>query len=120
MIFKRQHELKTKYDTIERINLGYDFPTGVVDLNDPTAQQRIKDFMWRITEELGEAANTLKCKPWKVTHMPTDEIHFLEELIDAFHFMIELLIMVGFTPESLTQLYLDKSDVNRFRIRSNY
>lgn len=120
LIFRRQAELEVKYDPIERINLGYDFPQGIFDLDDPKAQQRIKDFCWRITEEIGEAANCLKNKPWKTSHMPTDQIHFREEMVDAFHFFIALLIHCGFTPESLVAMYMDKNDVNHFRIRSKY
>ncbi len=119
-IFARQQQLIEKYHDIEAKNTGLDIPANPVDLNDRASQLRIKDFMWRITEELGEAANCLKLKPWKSTPMVTDEVHFLEEMIDAFHFMIELLIMVGFTPESLTQMYLNKAAVNSFRQTSNY
>lgn len=91
-----------------------------LDLNSTIVQYRIKDFMWRITEELGEAANTLKNKPWKNTHMLVDETHFLEEIVDAMHFFIELLIMIGFTPETAATMYLDKNAVNHFRQGSNY
>lgn len=120
VIFRRQAELMIKYHKIEEINLGRELPEGILDLDDPRAQERIKDFAWRITEEIGEAANCLKNKPWKTSHMPTDKVHFNEEMIDAFHFFIELLIMCGFTPESLVAMYMDKNDVNHFRIRSKY
>jgi dimeric dUTPase (all-alpha-NTP-PPase superfamily) len=100
--------------------LGHSVPKGVFNINDPACQQRLKDFFWRITEEWGEAANCLKNKPWKNTHMETDETHFLEEVIDAFHFTVEVLLHLGFTPESLVVMYLNKNDVNKFRIKSNY
>lgn len=125
LIFEKQFELMTRYHEIEANNLGFTFPTVEkmgegLDINNTRVQYRIKDFMWRITEELGEAANTLKNKPWKNTHMVVDETHYLEEIIDAVHFLVELLIMSGFTPESLTTLYLNKNAVNQFRIRSQY
>lgn len=120
VIFERQKQLMDKYHDIESKNLGYEAPQGVLDLHNPQHQQRLKDFAWRITEEIGEAMNCLKNKPWKQTHMPTDEVHYAEELVDAFHFMVELLIHSGFTAESLVAMYLDKNDVNLFRIRSQY
>lgn len=120
MIFDRQKALMDKYHDIESKNLGTEQPAGVLNLNDPKHQQRLKDFAWRITEEIGEAMNTLKNKPWKTTHMLTDEVHYREELVDAFHFMVELLIHSGFDAESLAAMYLDKNDVNLFRIRSKY
>lgn len=119
-IFEKQHQLMEKYDPIESKNMGYQIPTGVLDLSDPKAQVRLKDFAWRITEEIGEAMNCLKNKPWKQTQMVTDETHYLEELVDGLHFYIELLIHSGFTPESLVKMYLNKSAVNEFRIRSQY
>lgn len=120
LIFERQLDKMLKYHVIEEKNLGRTLPHAPFDLDDAACQERIKDFMWRITEELGEAANCLKNKPWKNTHMTTDKIHFLEEIVDSVHFMVELLIMIGFTPETITMMYLDKNDVNGFRIDSNY
>lgn len=120
IIWARQEELVLKYEPIEEANLKTILPKGAFDLNDCRSQQRLKDFAWRITEELGEAMNCLKNKPWKVTQMTTDETHYREELVDALHFFIELLMHSGFEPESLTRMYLNKSDVNRFRIRSRY
>ena len=119
LIFKRQSELMKKYSKIETDN-GHYTPKGIVDLHDRHDQQYLKDFAWRITEELGEAMNCLKNKPWKQTEMVTDEEHFLEELIDGFHFYIELLILCGFTPETLFRTYFAKSEVNKFRQRSQY
>lgn len=125
LIFEKQFDLMVKYHPIEENNLGFKIPSvdkmgEGLDINSTLVQYRIKDFMWRITEELGEAANTLKNKPWKNTHMVVDETHYLEEVIDAVHFLVELLIMNGFTPESLTTMYLNKNAVNQFRQRSNY
>lgn len=119
-IFKRQQELIDKYHPIEEENAGHSLPHAPVDINTHAGQARLKDFAWRVTEELGEAMNCLKNKPWKQSHMITDEIHYREELADAFHFMIELFVLSGFDATSLTAMYLDKNAVNQFRIRSNY
>jgi len=119
-IFERQKELAEKYHPIEERNLGCKLAEYPVNLNICSHQQRIKDLMWRIVEELGEAGNCLKNKPWKNTNMATDELHFYEEIADAFHFFIELCIAVGLDAEKLTKLYFAKSEVNLFRIRSNY
>lgn len=120
VIFDRQTELMAKYHSIEEKNLNHFIPQGALDLHDPQHQQRLKDFAWRITEEIGEAMNCLKNKPWKQTHMMTDEVHYREELVDAVHFMVELLIHSGFDARSLTEMYLNKNAVNQFRIRSEY
>lgn len=119
-IFIRQRELMEKYHPIEEqqgLLLTPDIP---VNLHDPKGQARLKDFAWRVTEELGEAMNCLKNKPWKQTFMETDEAHYKEEIVDALHFFVELCILSGFDAESLTDMYLRKSQVNKFRQRSNY
>lgn len=119
-IFRRQFSLMQKYHGIEKSN-GHRVPAKIpVNLHDRHDQQYLKDFAWRITEEIGEAMNTLKNKPWKQTEMTTDEDHFREELIDGFHFYVELLILTGFTPELLFETYYLKSEVNKFRQRSEY
>lgn len=120
LMFEKQAGLLEKYRDLEEKFLGHPIPPHPFDINGRAEQIHIKDMMWRITEELGEAANCLKLKPWKSTPMVTDEAHFLEEVVDAVHFFIEMLILIGFTPETLAKMYLQKEAVNRFRIASNY
>ena len=109
-----------KYHAIEVTN-GHKVPQKVpVNLHDRHDQQYLKDFAWRITEEIGEAMNTLKNKPWKQSELTTDVDHFKEELIDGFHFYVELLILTGFSPRDLFETYFLKSEVNKFRQRSDY
>jgi hypothetical protein len=119
-IFQRQHELMVKYHSIEEKNGLLQTPEVPVNIDSALGQARLKDFAWRVTEELGEAMNCLKNKPWKVTQMETDRKHYLEELADAFHFFIELCILSGLDARGLTGLYFKKSTVNKFRQRSNY
>ena len=119
-VFERQAELMHTYHVIEdRNNLlqTYDVP---VDLHDKMGQARLKDFAWRITEELGEAMNCLKNKPWKQTQMSTDVEHYQEEVADALHFFIELCILSGLGPDELFDMYMAKSKVNEFRQESQY
>jgi hypothetical protein len=71
-------------------------------------------------EKLGVAMNCLKNKPWKTTHMTTDKANFLFEVIQFNHALFALLSNVGFTPKTLTQIYLNKNAVNQFRINSKY
>lgn len=119
-IFNKQKELMEKYHDIENKNGLLQTKDCPVDLNDSKGQSRLKDFAWRITEELGEAMNCLKNKPWKQTQMLTDTIHYKEELIDALHFFIELFILSGMEASDVYQMYFKKNEVNKFRQRSNY
>lgn len=119
-MFKWQDELMRKYYDIEEkagLLQTEDLP---VDIDSPAGQARLKDLAWRITEELGEAMNCLKNKPWKQTHMPTDIDHFYEELSDFLHFSLELFITAGLDARKLFALYFLKAEINKFRQRSGY
>ena len=119
-IFLRQRELMEKYHRIEKGN-GLLLYEGVpIDLHDRMGQARIRELIRRTVEELFEASHTLKNSPWKGSHVLTDEDHFYEELADALHFFIELCIAVGLDAETLHKVYFKKSEVNKFRVKSNY
>lgn len=83
-IFTRQKSLMDKYHDIE-LRSGL-LQTGdcPVNLDDKRGQARIKDFSWRVTEELGEALDAKDTKD-----------HYQEELIDGLHFLTELTILAG-------------------------
>jgi len=115
-IWKRQRELVEKYAEIEGFSLD-DIP---VNLDTKKGQNRVRDMMWRVVEELGEAANCLRNKPWKQNEVPTDKDHYFEELSDAMHFFVELLLVSGLTAEDAWNLYRRKFEVNQFRQRSGY
>ncbi len=91
-IFQRQKELMIRYSEIEKKN-NFVFPEGPLNLDDSAHQYYIKDFAWRITEEITEATEARR------THK--DQTHFREELCDALHFLIELLILVDIKPGDL-------------------
>lgn len=117
-IFHRQQELEDKYEDIEAAN-GFPHPTGA-DLDDAATQWFLKDAAYRVVEELSEATNCLKNKPWKTSQVVTDKDHFYEELADAWHFMVRLTIYSGLSSEDLYKLYFKKSEVNKFRQETNY
>jgi hypothetical protein len=117
-IFNRQQELEDQYESIETAN-GFPSPPSR-DLNDYGFQRYLKDAAYRIVEEISEATNCLKNKPWKQTPVITDEDHYFEEMADGFHFYIRWAIKSGLTAEDLYKLYFKKSEVNLFRQESNY
>jgi hypothetical protein len=120
-IFDGQVELIAKYHDIEqgRGALVVE-PTEFGEIDHRFVQWRIKDLAFRCIEEMTEATNTLKNKPWKQSEVPTDKVHFYEELADAFHFFVELCITAGMNAEDLARIYHRKHAVNQFRQRSNY
>lgn len=95
-IFARQMELIEKYHDIEERNGLLQTKDCPVNLNDKKGQARIKDFAWRVTEELGEALDSRH-----------DDLHFKEELIDGLHFLTELSILAGENPSTLVKESID-------------
>lgn len=127
-IFEGQHHLMhdaepgaENYDQIERRNGAVRVPVEMYgELDDRRVQMQLKDLAYRVVEELSEATNCLKNKPWKDTFVETDKPHFYEELADALHFFVELLTVSGLTAEQVFELYFQKHAVNRFRQESRY
>lgn len=83
-IFDRQRSLMGKYHDIELRSGLLQTEDCPVNLDDKRGQARIKDFSWRVTEELGEALDA-----------KTSKDHYQEELIDGLHFLTELTILAG-------------------------
>lgn len=83
-IFDRQKSLMGKYHDIELKSGLLQTEDCPVNLDDKRGQARIKDFSWRVTEELGEALDA-----------KTNRDHYQEELIDGLHFLTELTILAG-------------------------
>lgn len=188
-IFNRQRELMDKYHDIELRSGLLQTEDCPVNLDDKRGQARIKDFSWRITEEIGEAldalnneggesgllhfheelidglhfltemtilsgidasnwtlndfiqiadkralnelialfiqtlgmmCNCLKNKPWKQTMMKTNKENFYLHLTRVWAIYVSILVSQGFTEEDICDVYFKKSQVNKFRQRSNY
>lgn len=106
-IFADQRKLAERYDEIEEAN-GFPIPHSK-SLHDRLVQYRIKDFMWRTTEEIAEA---LEHEPpiaeWRDEWNDNGKIrHFFEELVDSVHFFAELSIMAQFNPEEIKHVAKD-------------
>ena len=102
-IFKRQAELHKKYGPIEEKNgIGLAVVKGIpFDLDNPKWQYVIKDYAWRVTEELTEALEA---------HQEKNIPHTVEELIDALHFYTEALIICDISPDDVHDRLLSASE----------
>lgn len=92
-----------KYHGIEKLSGLLQTGLVPVDIHSKAGQARIKDFAWRVTEEIAEATSAFSYDHGDPELART---HGREEIADAFHFMVELLILAGFDPEKLTRLAL--------------
>jgi len=90
-IFNKQRSLMHKYEGIEASNGLLQTDKVPVDINNNKGQSRLKDFAWRVTEELMESLEAFRIHPEL-------ELHYKEEIADAFHFLVELAILSDIEP----------------------
>jgi len=85
-IFKKQRALMDKYHTIElRSNIFEYMDHSVpVDLHTTAGQARLKHLAWCTVEEIAEALDGVGVRNKK------------EEVVDALHFLVELIITAGY------------------------
>lgn len=121
VIFAEQKKLMEKYHDIEKASGLLQTTDIPVDLHSAPGQARLKDFAWRITEELCEALDALSsdsfgndCK----NDRKDDRNHAREEIADAFHFLIEFAILAGIDSSNgyyfhtdVDKPHLDKLDI---------
>jgi len=70
--------------------------------------------------ELGMAMNCLKNKPWKQAQMETDVEKFHGQLMRVLILWASFAEAIGMTYEKAYDYYFKKSEVNKFRQRSQY
>lgn len=93
-IAQLQKELIGYYIEIEGL------PTPPINLQTKPSQLMMKDFIARITEELGEGYESLKTSSdGSLTFYLLS--NFYEELADALHFIMEAIIYAGVTPGNI-------------------
>ena len=105
-IFKRQKHLHDKYKPIEHASgIGLAIIQDVpFSLDDKRWQYVLKDYAWRVTEELAEAGEAV---------LEGNPDHHIEELIDALHFYTELMIMTGY---DTVVIKMSSSSVGKFHV----
>lgn len=98
------------------------FPQFPTDLSSKQGQKFLKDIRNHLMEELFEAGQHLKnAKSHRATEVPeVDREAYKEELVDALHLFLELVIASGISREELVEAFLQKGRVNVDRIRNGY
>jgi len=130
-IFELQRQLINGYIKIEKL------PLYPLDIHDPKSQIIIKDFSARVVEELGEAYESLEYlhkymgtvkDGWNPPDVDPDRVlphlyNFNEEMADAIHFMVELMIYSGYYPKDVLKedpsMEFDEVDIFKY-LQVNY
>lgn len=79
----------------------------------------IKDMVLALSDELHEALQEVGWKPWATSRHVNDEA-FKGELIDAWHFFMNLILVSGMDPFDFMQRYISKHDKNASRQKAGY
>lgn len=96
-------------------SFGYDFPMTGEELGD-----FVRTNTTAIVAELGEALKEIGWKPWSVGQGYVNREAYLGELVDAGHFLANLLVAVGITDDEWEAAYRRKQLVNRDRQAAGY
>lgn len=108
LIFERQRKLQEE-----------SFGVKLDELSDEQRSQFIKDMILAATDELHEALAEVGWKPWATSRHINREA-FVGELVDVLHFIVNLWLAVGATPEEVQDRYQQKADKNAKRQQDGY
>lgn len=90
------------------------------DITDPEERiQFIKDMTYALEDELHEMTGEVGWKPWATSRHVNEEAA-QGELVDAFHFFMNLCMVVNMTPDMLFAKYLKKRKRNEERQKEGY
>jgi len=103
--------------------LGYDF----IHMTYEERTAFIKEMSIHLNQEVNEALYELPFfKPWKDYSKMTEEekqdafSKFIDELVDAWHFFMNLILAADITPEEFYKRYLAKNKENHKRQDKGY
>ena len=92
-------------------------PEYPIDLTTKPGQRLIKEYVSNTIFELAEAAQTLRNRNHVIKEVPElDFAHYLEEIGDAFAFLMEVCILSGIDPNRLYDEYRRKNQVVRQKL----
>jgi len=111
----RLQEIFARQLRLQQVINGY-------DLNEQTNEQRIdniKENVLACTDELHEALNETSWKRWATAQFINDDA-LKGEIIDAFHFIINLALHAGMSAEEFFQRFIEKNQRNLRRQADGY
>lgn len=116
---ENQDKLKALIETQAQFqkDLGYDF----ANMDPDRRVEYIKEYAQHLDGEMFEMMRELPYfKSWK--KYPTDEeaqnymfAKAREELVDALHFFLNVIVALGFTADELYHMYCEKNGINYAR-----
>ncbi len=108
-------------DKLETLfNLQKELATVLTSTRYPQAkEERISVLATAIIHEAVEVQTLTDWKWWKKP-IKFDETQAREEVIDLWHFLIQMSIELGMTPNEILNEYLEKHQINKERQKNGY
>ena len=120
-IFEGQRQLMVRLHHIEEQMGSHVVDTDDLgDISGRRVQMRLHELFGYMVRELGEAMQHLHSKPWKKQYQATNRAEFEEEMVDSFHFFVEMCITGGISADRLFELYFAKWETNHVRQDTGY
>lgn len=121
-----KHPLQEMFEQQERfmklLQQERSFPDFPVDITSKDGQKVIKDYSHECMHELFEAVHMLRnSKSHRATDVrELDREKYVEELVDALHYFVEVCILSGISADELHGAYMQKGETNSRRIVDGY
>ena len=102
--------------------LGNNFPlnNNYKEIKYFTNVNLIKNQLLALFSETAEALREVPWKPWKLKHQEFNVKEFRMELIDVFHFLINLFLLSGMNSRQVINLFKNKNKINVRRQQNGY
>lgn len=117
MLFKVKDKLDYLFMCQKRFQKKYDNRCFSKDIIKRTSY--IKDMSLALIDEIMEVIRETPWKPWK-KHQPFNQDKIKSELIDAWHFIINLSIAVELSSNEIIKEYTKKHKINYMRQKKGY
>lgn len=99
--------------------VGIEMPYNNSFIINPINIEIIKNQILALYDEVGEALREVPWKPWKVNQV-FNVSKFRMELIDVFHFLINLFLLSGMEAIDVFHLFGQKNEINVRRQKDGY
>lgn len=89
------------------------------EMTDDQKMEWVRNNVLALTDELHEALAETGWKPWTSSNH-LNRKRYVGELVDAWHFFMNLMLVVGMSAEELEALYVEKRKLNVRRQVAGY
>lgn len=95
---------------------GYNFDT----MTTVEKTEYLKNMVFAAEREIDEITREFSWKPWAHDEPFINAIRILAEVVDALHFLANILVSLGFTDQDLWKAYCAKAEINAERQLEGY